>query len=88
MKTVKELKLKDLTPEQKVGMTMCGRIFNLSDDKRNAENLEYTLGMIREHKLGAIWVGPDYKDFDEAMKLIKETADYPILVFTDAESGL
>ena len=88
MKEIKELKLEELTPEQKVGMTMCGRIFNRWDDKLNAENLEYTLDMIREHKLGAIWVGLDYQDFDEAMKLIKETADYPILVFTDAESGL
>ncbi len=87
MKKYTELKLTDLTPQQKVGMTMCGRVFNRWDDKLDEENLQYTLNMIKNHSLGAVWVDPTFKRRDEAMKLIKETADYPILVFTDAESG-
>lgn len=87
MKEVKELKLGELTIEQKIGMTMCGRVFNHWDDKLDEESLQYVLQMIKERRLGAIWVDPTFKRRDEAMQLIKETADYPILVFTDAESG-
>ncbi len=87
MKTVKELKLEDLTIEQKIGMTMCGHIYNHWDDKLDEEHMIYAINMIKERKLGAIWVDPGFKRFDEAMKLVKETADYPILIFTDAETG-
>ena len=88
MKEIRELKLEELTPEQKVGMVMCGRIGNNGDDKVDEENLQYALDLIKNHSLGAIWVGPTFKKFDEAMRRIKEAADYPILIFTDAESGL
>ena len=87
MKEIKELKLEELTLEQKIGMTMCGHIYNHWDDKLDEEHMIYAINMIKERKLGAIWVDPGFKRFDEAMKLVKETADYPILIFTDAETG-
>lgn len=87
MNAYKELKLEELTSEQKVGMTMCGHIYNRWQDDLDEENMMYAIEMIKNHSLGAIWVEPNFKRFDEAMKLIKETADYPILIFTDAETG-
>ncbi len=83
---IKELKFEDLTVEQKLGMVMCGRVNNCWDDAVTEANIEYALQMIKEHKLGAIWVSTNYK-FEETMARIKEAADYPILIMTDAESG-
>lgn len=87
MKKIKELKLSELSTEQKIGLTMCGRVFNHKNDELHQEHLQYVLNMIKNHSLGAVWVQPTIKGRDEIMALIKETADYPILVFTDAESG-
>ncbi len=83
---IKELKLEELTTEQKLGMVMCGHVNNLWDDTKSDANVEYAINMIKEHKLGAIWVTNNYK-FEETMARIKEAADYPILICTDAESG-
>lgn len=83
---IKELKFEDLTVEQKLGMVMCGHINNLWDEAKSEANAEYAIQMIKEHKLGAIWVTGNYK-FEEIMQRIKEAADYPILIVTDAESG-
>ena len=52
---IKELKLEDLTVEQKLGMVMCGHINNLWDEKKSEENAEYALQMIREHRLKNLW---------------------------------
>ena len=84
---IKELKLEELSTEQKIGMVMCGHIYRRWDRVEFDENLEYAIDLIKEHKLGAIWVDPGYHKFDEAMARIKEAADYPILIVTDAESG-
>jgi beta-glucosidase-like glycosyl hydrolase len=84
---IKELKLEELSTEQKIGMVMCGHIYRRWDRVEFDENLEYAIDLIKEHKLGAIWVDPGYHKFDEAMSRIKEAADYPILIVTDAESG-
>ena len=81
------LKFEDLTIEQKLGMVSCGLISSAFGN-RTDETDERALEMIRNHSLGAIWVHPMAKDFDEIMRKIKEAADYPILIFTDAESGL
>jgi beta-glucosidase-like glycosyl hydrolase len=84
---IKELKLEELSTEQKIGMVMCGHIYHRWDRVEFDENLEYAIDLIKDHKLGAIWVDPGYHKFDEAMSRIKEAADYPILIVTDAESG-
>ena len=83
---IKELKFSELTVEQKLGMVMCARICNYWDEEKSKANAEYAIQMIKERKLGAIWMGNNYK-FEEYMAKIKEAADYPILIFTDAESG-
>ena len=86
-----ELKLEDLSVKQKLGMVMIGIIRPTGyEDKYETfdENLEFVLNLIRNHSLGAVWVPPGIERRDEVMKKIKEIADYPILIMTDAESGL
>lgn len=81
---MKELKLNELSVKQKIGMAMCGRIgLGLNDP-----DTQYTLEMIRNHSLGAVWIYHDVPDFNECMAAVKEAADYPILIVSDAESGL
>lgn len=84
----KELKLEELTLSQKLGMTMIGHIYKFSDKQKEKENTEYALELIRNHSLGAIWVEPTMPNLAEIMKAIDEAADYPILIATDAESGI
>ena len=75
---MKELVFDNLTTEQKLGLVLCTHlIFGEEDD-------EYALELIREHKLGAVWIYHGREDF---IKKIKETADYPILIICDAENG-
>lgn len=88
---MKELKLEELSVKQKIGMTMVGFLVMgglKCADYDYDEELEYALEMIRNHSLGAVWIRPNMPDFEKTMKLIKETADYPILIMTDAESGI
>lgn len=82
----KELQLSELSAEQKLGMTMTAHVYRLETELKSDENLEYALEMIRNHALGAIWVDASYRR-EDVMKRIREAADYPILIFTDAESG-
>lgn len=82
----KELKFEDLTVEQKLGMVMCGHTSNRQDPEKSEADIAYALQMIKEHRLGAIWVDAPFKR-EEVMARIREVADYPILILTDAESG-
>lgn len=82
---MKELKFEELSVRQKLGMVTCGLIPFAG---RTDAGDEYTLEMIRNRELGSVWVNPNTKNADEIMARIKEAADYPILIMTDAESGL
>ncbi len=75
----KPLELSELSTKQKLGL-----VTNFC--LRRYEQLEYALELIREHSLGSIWVYK-VKEHDEIIAKINETADYPILIMTDAESG-
>ena len=77
---MKNLKLEELTLEQKIGMLLCARNFY----KVNEEDLEFTLGLIRNHALGSIQVPYDKP---EIMEKVKAAADYPILIICDMEMG-
>ena len=81
MKKVKELDLHSLTTEQKLGLVFCA---NLNHGPQDVEN---ALQMIREHRLGAVWVTTNNRNRDEILKKVRKTADYPILIFCDAENG-
>ncbi|MBO7762155.1 MAG: hypothetical protein J6T24_05100 [Clostridia bacterium] len=78
----KELILEELTLDQKLGMVLCT---NLSAEATD-EGIARILNMIREHRLGAVYVGT--KRREEFLKLVHETADYPILTVTGNEAGI
>ena len=99
MKELKELKFEELSTEQKLGMVMAGIIRPIRcEDKYETfdENLEFVLNLIRSHSLGAVWVPQStltgVKGFcdphPDVIERVREAADYPILIFTDAESGI
>jgi len=84
MKQLKELKFEELTAEQKLGMIQTVYIRGDYSDG----NKEYIYDLIRNRKLGSIWVQFSDKGAQECLDRIKEIADYPILIITDAESGM
>jgi len=86
---MKELNFNELTTRQKIGMTMVGclTMYNENNSDFDAE-MQYLLALIREHCLGAIFVDVRLKRRDEVMAAVKAAADYPILIITDAESGM
>lgn len=71
------LKLEELTLEQKLGMLYCARAFNERD-------LEFALTLIKKRALGSIQISPTKPNF---MKRVLETADYPIIIVCDTETG-
>ena len=78
----KELVFEELTLDQKLGMVFCTNFSAEATD----EGIERILNMIREHRLGAVYVGT--KRREEFLKLVHETADYPILALTGNEAGI
>ena len=81
MKTVRELDRSTLTARQKLGLLLCPML------KAEEKEIEDALTMIREHRLGAVWVSHNMKGRDEIIARVKEAADYPILIMCDAEDG-
>ena len=79
---MQNLKLEDLSLEQKIGMLICARGFGSGEDGQ--QNREFTLELIRNHALGCVQVGIGD---DEFLARVKEAADYPILIVTDMEMG-
>ena len=84
MKAVTELKFEDLTLEQKFGIA---QVVYIRDDYSDRTK-EYIYNMIRNHMLGGIWIQYNEEGYEKMLAKVKEIADYPILVFTDAESGI
>jgi len=90
LKELKELKFEELSIEQKLGMVMAGIIRPIRcEDKYETfdENVTFVLNLIKNHSLGAVWIPQQLENRDEIIKKVREAADYPILIFTDAESG-
>ena len=82
---MKELKFEELTTRQKLGMTFTA-MFHGKD--RTEEDNEFVLDLIRNHSLGAIWIQQGSSNTEAQMAKVKAVADYPILIVTDAESGV
>ena len=80
MKEIRELDQSTLTTEQKLGILLCANLY-FDDDIDNAIN------MIREHKLGSVWISHAHPKRAEIMARVREAADYPILIMCDAEQG-
>ena len=84
MKEIKELKFEELTLKQKLGLVHAAA----ASDGTPKEEIECLRELIREHAIGAVWIQWDNGGTDELLKMVKETADYPILIVTDAECGI
>lgn len=85
MKELKELKFEELSLEQKLGLATISFTW---DGETSPENLAYLEELIKNRALGGIWMAPRAGENDPYLKQLKELADYPLLVFTDAEAGL
>ena len=79
----KELRLEELTLEQKLGMVLCANVHSSLSENEH----EKILQMIREHRLGAVYATLNSPNKEEIIRRVHETADYPILIVTMAESG-
>lgn len=79
---MKELQLQDLTTEQKLGMSMIAYCW--SETSCDADYIE---NLIKNHSLGGIWVAPRNGENKQLLERLLAAADYPLLSFTDAESG-
>lgn len=87
MKEIKELNFDELTVPQKLGLAHIIAI-NGWTRRQHPELDKIVLDLIKNHALGGVWVQPDTPDAQEIIDMVKEAADYPILIFTDAESGI
>ena len=90
MKEIREIKFEEMTTKQKLGFIHTP-LLHLNCVTEEA--LDYVLGLIRERALGAVWI----QWFDEPenaelakkyISLVREAADYPILIITDLENGI
>lgn len=82
---MKELKFEDLSIKQKLGMLLTA---TYSSWHRSDELDEFIIKMIKEHSLGSIWIQAGLPNAEDLIKMVKDVADYPILIVTDAESGI
>lgn len=85
MKEIRELKRSELTIEQKLGLTMT---MTLHGTWRTDEEKEYVYDLIRKRSLGCVWIQQGYDNTLSEIAKVREIADYPILIMTDAESGI
>ena len=100
MRKQKELRFEDLSTQQKIGMVMTGIIRPVRGANQYEsfeENLSFVLDLIRNHSLGAVWVpqstilgikGTVRTTYPDVIQKLRDAADYPLLIFTDAESGI
>jgi len=79
---MKELNIENLTVEQKLGLV------NIAYIGEDTANKKYILDLIKKRSLGGIWVVPTMDNATEIIAEMKSAADYPLLVFTDAENGI
>ena len=69
-----------MTPEQKIGRVLCFRRTHI------AEDLEFTLEMIKKGACGCVQLALNDKTHDLSKRL-REAADYPLLIVNDMERG-
>lgn len=72
-----QLKLEEMTLDQKLGMVLCARRFS-------EEDIEYILEMIKNRSLGCVQLPAWNRDVCDR---ILSAIDYPVLVINDTEMG-
>ena len=94
MKELTELKFEDLSIDQKLGMVVCGTLLPVRESEvalygTFEENIDFVIELIKNHSLGAVWIDSGLTlRRPDIMARVREAADYPILIFTDAERGI
>ncbi len=81
---MKELRLEELSAEQKLGMLISSLIYSGGP----AADKEFTLDLIRKHSLGSVWVNAHDQNRDQIIAEVREAADYPIIIISDSETGI
>ena len=84
---MKEIKIEELSLKQKLGMTYIACLHR-DGGKPFPEDTEFVYDLIRNRSLGAVWIQQGFPNTQEAIDKVREIADYPILIMTDAESGI
>ena len=89
MKEIRELKFEELTTKQKLGIVHTPLIHEAIEP----DKIDYIIERIKERAIGIVWVqwknSQKYRPFfDGVISRIREAADYPIVIITDAESGI
>ena len=83
---MKEIKFEEMTLRQKLSFVHNA---TLNKDCKQADE-DYVIELVKQRAIGSVWVQwsvlkPDL--IRNRIKRIRETADYPILIITDAECG-
>ncbi len=81
---MKELKFEELTLDQKLGMVHTIKV----NGGIIPEEVEFIFDRIKKRAVGAVWIQWGTWKWEEYLKRVVETADYPILIMTDAEKGM
>ena len=85
MKEIRELKFEELTLEQKLGLVHTPAIHPYMEK----EPIDYIVDMVRRRAVGIVWVKwQNTPVIVDAIKRLREAADYPLVLITDAENGL
>lgn len=77
-----------MTLEQKIGFVMVGGSWRAI--LKDQEDLDYVLSLIKKRALGAVWVSchpGENREYAKTIQILREAADYPLLILTDEESG-
>ena len=80
---MKELVFEELTTRQKLGIANVVLLKPAIPGR-----IEYVKQLIKEHSIGAVWIQFTDPRAQEMIDMVREEADYPILIMTDAESGM
>ncbi|MBO5755333.1 MAG: hypothetical protein J6R89_04680 [Clostridia bacterium] len=89
MKILKELNFEEMSVKQKLGFVNVALYHSCWLE----ENEAFLFAQIRDRALGAIWIQQgttpeEEAEVDRRIAKVREAADYPILILTDAESGM
>ena len=83
MKVYNELKIEELSVEQKLGIASVAFCWS-----PKYCDVEYIEKLVRNRSVGAVWFIKDNPENYPVMDRLREIADYPLLFLTDAESGI
>lgn len=82
---MQELKFEELTVEQKLGLVLN---IHINPWLRTPEWDKFFFTQLEKRAIGSIWIQSDITDSDKMIQLIRDKAEYPVLIITDAESGI